>query len=230
MPFEYVQGMSDVVSVILCLYVESENVIFNDIAVNDEDASDMKSLHHHIENEEKIKLRNHEIRNERLHKDKMLKLSINKLPSKNNNIIAISKSKPDNKDLTNLLQNSTRLRIQCAVYGILKEKFIPLVQQNFYLYIKKIALMINMLKRKGIFIDVDENLKYMNHIFTFFSRMLLKKEDIHLVYTLILNEEVDILFAIMSKFVIEKYKERKDIFVFDNVLIGYITIFVVDVH
>ncbi|ELA47904.1 hypothetical protein VCUG_00624 [Vavraia culicis subsp. floridensis] len=212
MPFEYVQGMNDVAAVLVYFYAESESV--DDVTLNSIDVDDIASDDSDKDRGEISRCKNGQIAG-------------SSTTCKHN---SGGKSAADESifeelekyaDVTNLMSNATRNRMLTAVYHIIKDKYLCLVQHEFKTYLAKNKVMLNLLNREQKNVSVNESIKFMNYTLTWFSRILRRKDDIYFIFKIILEEDVGMLFVLMLKFYNEKNIGNRKMFMLDLKNLNY---------
>lgn len=98
-------------------------------------------------------------------------------------------------DNHNLMQSMRR-----ALISIYRERFLIFFEDNFKLYRELNNAFIAVMAKKGVKLDKDESFKYMNHILTFFKRILDNENAAYSVYNIILSAEPAMLFTLLIMF------------------------------
>ncbi|ELQ75444.1 putative Rab-GAP/TBC domain protein, partial [Trachipleistophora hominis] len=190
-PFEYVQGMNDVAAVLVYFYAESESM--DEVALNSIDTKDCAD--DDSDSDRGV-----------IYRCKNGQFVPSSTPNEYDNTVdqKIFEDVTEYEDITNLMNNATRRRMLTAVYHILKDKYLCLVQNEFKVYLAMNKVMLNMLNKEQKSVSVNESIRFMNYTLTWFSRILKRRDDVYFIFKIIIEEELCILFVIMFKFYSEK--------------------------
>ena len=109
----------------------------------------------------------------------------------------------DTKDrfLNLLLQNKEMFeRMQTAIFNVLNTRFVVFFNNKFSLYKETNDAFIEMMRKEGVVIKTDVSFKYMNHILTFFRRIVDSEAAAYGIFRIVLTSDPIVLFSILAIF------------------------------
>ncbi|TBU08723.1 hypothetical protein CWI39_0147p0010 [Hamiltosporidium magnivora] len=187
-PVEYLQSMSEIVSVIV--YYNFKDIV--EEKLKQIDIAEIKS---------KSNKSNINLSSTSLSKDNVIWMSENESTSKmSESRLSDASTSSDNFDYDQFIDEELFKKTCVTVTNVLKEKYLPLVDDNFKMYLRYNSIFIRMMAKRNKKIYVDESLKYMNTTLTWFIRSLVNIEDILAVYGYFLCCPTSFPFLLLVKF------------------------------
>ncbi|EPR78727.1 hypothetical protein SLOPH_1802 [Spraguea lophii 42_110] len=226
-PQEYIQGMNDIAAVIVEFYYGK--VI--DKMLKDEEGKEGKSkkkksrdlkangsgIERDIEDndentgegEKNIKINKKESVTEKKSKDEK-NLSFQSATS-------ISE-KTTNDYFNKLIQDNLSLykKLVIILANIFQIKYLPMVKDEFQLYLKTNKVFLTMMEKRNIHLKPDESIVYMNYTLRWFTTCA-DKENIHQIFSIILTCPTSFSFLLLIHF-FDNIKEGKMIQIKDNIM------------
>lgn len=87
-----------------------------------------------------------------------------------------------------------------ALVNVYKRKFLVFFKDNFKLYKEANDVFIAMMKKKGVKVHKSVSFKYMNHVLTFFKRVVDNEKSAYGIYRIILSSDPSVLFSLLVIF------------------------------
>lgn len=96
-----------------------------------------------------------------------------------------------------------------TIYNILKQKYIPLIENKFQMYMKMNEVFLKIMKKREIDVPISKSLVYINTTLTWFSRSLEKIDDVYKVFALIISCPLNCVFLLLINYYEEVDKKQK---------------------
>ncbi|ELA47376.1 hypothetical protein VCUG_01145 [Vavraia culicis subsp. floridensis] len=103
----------------------------------------------------------------------------------------------DTSESGGLYDEETYERMFKIIYNILKEKYVPLIDDQFKMYLENNDIFIKMMKQRGVEIPSSKSLIYTNSTLTWFSRSMDSMNDIYKMFALIISCPTSIVFLLL---------------------------------
>lgn len=84
-----------------------------------------------------------------------------------------------------------------VIYNILKQKYVPLIDDQFKKYLENNEVFIKMMKKRNIVIPSSKSLIYTNSTLTWFSRSIENIDDIYKIFSLIISCPTSVVFLLL---------------------------------
>ncbi|KAI5152287.1 hypothetical protein ENBRE01_2712 [Enteropsectra breve] len=95
-----------------------------------------------------------------------------------------------------------------SLHFLLANKLKELYENNFAKYYENNKIFLKIMKSKGIHIEKDQSMKYMNYVLTFFTRLSGSEEVAFSFFSVIANSDVSVLFTLLIMF-FDKIKDSE---------------------
>ncbi|KAF7683086.1 hypothetical protein TCON_1704 [Astathelohania contejeani] len=197
---DYVQGMSEIGSVIVFYYfndlidqknkkkekIEEENTESKE----NEDMSTQTSEEKSLNSSEDKSTQEDKKTNTQTDEDKFSKRSKNKL----------HKKKSKNIDYSEYVDKKIFDKALITLYNIITEKYEPMIVNDFKMYLEYNSVFIRMMSKRNKLIKPDESLRFMNTTLTWFIRSLTSINDIYTIFGYILSCPTSFTFLLLVKY------------------------------